>query len=190
VAKVVTDSGTSADAFSSATGTLALAVSAVCQECYASVLGEEIQVLRQRVSGFERLEPPGLRRAGDHNEQRASPNEEGGAVASRTLVNRALDHLHQRFMDPDLSLGAVAAALECSPNHLTQRFTKLVGQHMRGYLVALRVDRACHELLGTDLSIKRIAVESGFRDATVFSRTFRQNVGVSPSAYRRIFAGR
>jgi AraC-like DNA-binding protein len=152
VAKVVVDNGTSADAFSSATGTLALALSTVCQECYALVLWEELQALRQRVSGFERLEPPGLRRTGDHNEQRASPNEGGGAVASRTIVDRALAHLHQRFMDPDLSLGAVAAALECSPNHLTQRFTKLVGQHMHGYIVALRVDRACRELLGTDLA--------------------------------------
>jgi AraC-like DNA-binding protein len=190
VAKVVVDSGTSADAFSSATGTLALAVSTVCQECYTLVLWEELQALRQRVSGFEWLEPPGLRRTGDHNEQRASPNEEAGAVASRTIVDRALAHLHQRFMDPDLSLGTVAAALECSPNYLTQRFTQLVGQRMRSYIVALRVDLACRELLATDLPIKRIALESGFRDTAGLSRVFHRQVGVSPSEYRRIFAGR
>lgn len=190
VAKVVVDSGTSADAFSSATATLALAVSSVCQESHASVLWEELQALRQRVSGFQRLESPGARRAGDSNERTPSPDEEGGAVDSGTIVDRALDHLHQRFMDPNLSLAAVAAALECNPNYLTQRFTQLVGQHMRGYIVALRVDRACRELLGTDLPIKRIALESGFRDAAGLSRAFHRQVGVSPSEYRRIFAGR
>jgi AraC-like DNA-binding protein len=61
---------------------------------------------------------------------------------------------------------------------------------MRGYIVALRVDRACRELLGTDLPIKRIALESGFRDAAGLSRVFHRQVGVSPSEYRRIFAGR
>jgi AraC-like DNA-binding protein len=51
------------------------------------------------------------------------------------------------------------------------------------------VDHACRRLLGTDLPIKRIALESGFRDAAGLSRAFRRQVGVSPSAYRRIFTG-
>jgi AraC-like DNA-binding protein len=190
VAKLVADSNTSADAFSSATATLALAVSSVCQESYTSVLWEELQALRKRVASFHRLESPGARRASDPDEWTESPDEEGGAVDSGTIVDRALDYLHQRFVDPDVSLAAVAAALECSPNYLTQRFTQLVGQRMHGYLVALRVGRACRELLGTYLPIKRIALESGFRDAAGLSRVFRREVGVSPTEYRRVFAGR
>jgi AraC-like DNA-binding protein len=186
VAKLVVDSGTSADAFSSATGTLALAVSAVCQESYASVLWEELQALRQRVSGFQRLESPVVRRAGDPKERMESPDEDGGAVDSGTIVDRALDHLHQHFMNPDLSLAAVAAASKCNPNYLTQRFTQLVGQHMRGYIAALRVDHACRRLLGTDLPIKRIALESGFRDAAGLSRAFRRQ---EPSSNRRVVNG-
>jgi AraC-like DNA-binding protein len=184
------DSGTSADTFSSATATLALTVSSVCQESYTSVLWEELQALRQRVSGFQRLASPGARHAGDPDERKASPDEAGGAVDSGTMVDRALDHLHQRFMDPELSLAVIAAALECNPNYLTQRFTQLVGQHMRGYIIALRVDLACRKLLGTDLPIKRIALESGFRDTARLSRAFHRQIGVSPSEYRRIFAGR
>jgi AraC-like DNA-binding protein len=186
VAKVVVDGGMPADAFSSATATLALAVSAVCQEAHTAVLWEELQALRQRVSGFQRFES----RAGGPNERTASAAEEGGAVDGGTIVHRALDHLHQHFMDPDLSLAAVAAASKCSPNYLTQRFTETVGQRMRAYIVALRVDRACRQLLGTDLPIKRIALESGFRDAAAMSRAFCRQLGVSPSEYRRIFAGR
>ena len=86
---------------------------------------------------------------------------------------------------------AVAAgALNSNSNDLTQRFTQIVGQRMHGYIVALRVDRACRELLSTDLPIKRIALESGLRETSGLSRVFRRQVGVSPSEYRRIFGGR
>jgi len=190
VAKVVVDGGTSADAFSSATGTLALAVSLVCQESYASVMWEELQDLRRRVSGFHRLESPGARRASDPGGATPSPGEDGEVVDGGTIVDRALDHIHRHFMDPDLCLAAVADAVACNPNYLTQRFTRVVGQRMRVYIVALRVARACRALLESDLPIKRIALESGFRDAPGLSRAFHRQVGVSPSEYRRIFIGR
>jgi AraC-like DNA-binding protein len=190
VAKVVVDGSTSADAFSSATATLALAVSSVCQESHASVLWDELYALRQRVTGFQRLESQRVPTAGNTDPRTASPVDEGGVVDSRTIVDQALDYLHQHFIDADLSLRVVAEALECSPSYLTHRFTKLVGQRMRSYIVTLRVDRACHELLSNDLPIKQIALESGFRDAARLSRVFRRHVGVSPSEYRRIFAGR
>jgi len=190
VAKVVVDDGTSPDTFSSATATLALTVSSVCQESYALILWDELQALRRRLSGFQRLESPNARRAGDPNERTALPDEARGAVDNGTILDRALEHLHQHFVDPDLSLGAVAAALRCNPNYLTERFTQLVGQRMHDYILALRVDRARRELLGTDLPIKRIALESGFRDPAGLSRTFLRQVGVSPSEYRRIFGRR
>jgi AraC-like DNA-binding protein len=190
VAKVVVDSGTSADAFSSATATLALAVSSVCQESHVSVLSDELQALRQRVDGFKRLESGGARSAGDTDERAATPGEEGNAIDSSTLVQLALDYLHEHYLDAELSLEAVAAALNSNASYLTQRFTTIVGQRMRGYIVALRVDHACRKLLNTDLPIKQIALESGFRDSGGLSRLFHRHVGVSPSEYRRIFAGR
>ena len=61
---------------------------------------------------------------------------------------------------------------------------------MHAYIISLRIDRASRELLNTDFSIKRIALESGFRDSSALSRVFHRQVGVSPSEYRRIFAGR
>jgi len=190
VAKLVVDRRMSSDAFSSATGTLALAVASACQESYASVLWEELQALRQRVSAFQRLASPGVRSLGTPPERTGSPDEETNIVDGGTIVDRALDHLHQCFTDPDLSRAAVASALNCSPNYLTQRFTQVVGQQLHDYIVTLRVERVCRLLLGTDLPIKQIALESGFRDTAALSHAFHRQVGVSPSEYRRIFAGR
>ena len=61
---------------------------------------------------------------------------------------------------------------------------------MHGYIIGLRVERASRKLLDTDLPVKRIAVDSGFGDAGHLVRAFHRHVGVSPSQYRRIFAGR
>jgi AraC-like DNA-binding protein len=187
VATVAADSDTSAETFASATVILALAVSSACQTSYAAALWEELQALRQRVRALQRLRSPSDRRAPDPGECTPSADRRG-VVGDGSIVERALDFLQRRFTEPDLSLGTVAAALECSPNYLTQCFTRVVGQRMRGYLIALRLDRVCRELRGTELPIKRIALESGFRNAATLSRTFRRELGVSPSEYRCIFA--
>ena len=40
-------------------------------------------------------------------------------------------------------------------------------------------------LLSTTLPVTEIAVRTGFRDATYFDRFFKEQVGVSPGAFRR-----
>jgi AraC family transcriptional regulator len=169
---------------------LALAVSAVCQEAHASVLWDELRALRQRISGFQRLGSHGIPPAREANRQTVSPDKDGNGTDRGTIVDRALDYLRRHYTDANLSLTAVAAALGCNANYLTERFTQLVGQRMHSYIVSLRVDRAGRELLRTDLPIKQIALESGFQDPSGLSRVFHRQVGVSPSEYRRIFAGR
>ena len=66
---------------------------------------------------------------------------------------------------------------------------EIVGERMHVSLVGLRVDQACRLLLDTDLAVKEIAHASGFREQGQLGRAFRRRVGVSPTEYRRIFAG-
>ncbi|MNL82542.1 Transcriptional activator NphR [compost metagenome] len=52
-----------------------------------------------------------------------------------------------------------------------------------------RIDRVKQQLAETDLPLTSVAAETGFADAAHFSRVFRQQVGVSPSAWRRANGG-
>jgi AraC-like DNA-binding protein len=104
-------------------------------------------------------------------------------------VDEALDYLERHHHEPGLSLQAVAAFVGCNGRYLTHLFTQAVGQRMRGYLVGLRVERVCRELLRADRPIKKIALDAGFRDAGQLARAFHRHVGVTPGAYRRIFGG-
>ena len=66
-----------------------------------------------------------------------------------------------------------------------RRFTQLAGASPHEYHLAARVGQA-KELLGaTDVPIKQIAMQLGYRDVGFFSRQFAQLAGVPPGAYRR-----
>ena len=66
-----------------------------------------------------------------------------------------------------------------------RRFTQLAGLSPHEYHLSARVGQA-KELLGaTDVPIKQIATQLGYRDVGFFSRQFAQLAGVPPGAYRR-----
>ncbi|MEO0586838.1 MAG: helix-turn-helix transcriptional regulator, partial [Planctomycetota bacterium] len=56
------------------------------------------------------------------------------------------------------------------------------------YLRERRVTAAATMLRSSDASIETIASETGFGDRSYFSRAFKQVLGVSPGAYRRVEA--
>ncbi|MGZ8631551.1 MAG: helix-turn-helix domain-containing protein, partial [Actinomycetota bacterium] len=49
----------------------------------------------------------------------------------------------------------------------------------------LRIDRAQQLLRETELTVTQICHRVGFNSLSHFTTTFRQHIGVSPSAYRR-----
>jgi AraC-like DNA-binding protein len=53
------------------------------------------------------------------------------------------------------------------------------------YLVDLRLEGARVALAGTGGQIQRIADSAGYRNASDFSRAFRQRYGIGPREYRR-----
>ena len=82
----------------------------------------------------------------------------------------------QNLRDPELSIGAVAAAMKLSPDHLCRLFrsepvplSRLIWQQR---LEACRRDLADPRL--SERSVSEIAYSWGFNDATHFSRSFRE----------------
>jgi AraC-like DNA-binding protein len=59
-----------------------------------------------------------------------------------------------------------------------------MGENLSSYLNRLRIEKASHMLLDTDLSLSDIAGSCGFEDQSWFSKTFKAFTGVSPGKYR------
>ncbi|HQE93088.1 MAG TPA: helix-turn-helix domain-containing protein [Anaerolineae bacterium] len=100
------------------------------------------------------------------------------------LVKRILAYFHQNYDRPILRR-EVAQAVGVSENHLTRIFGRELGLSPWDYLNRYRIKQAKELLLRTSDSITAVALRVGFDDPAYFSRVFRKQVGISPSAFRQ-----
>jgi AraC-like DNA-binding protein len=103
---------------------------------------------------------------------------------AQRLARQAMAYIHERYTDP-ISRADLAQHVALSDDYLTFCFRKEFGVTPIAYLNRYRVNQAKHLLSNTHKSITEIALEVGFSDSGYFSRIFRREVGVSPTAYRQ-----
>jgi AraC family transcriptional regulator len=90
----------------------------------------------------------------------------------------------QANLDHDLSLAALGARIDLSPQHLQRVFKAAIGETPKAYVTRLRVERAAFCLLAHESQVAAVARECGFQGPETFIRAFRRRFGVSPRAYR------
>jgi AraC-like DNA-binding protein len=96
---------------------------------------------------------------------------------------RARDAMDRAYAEP-LDVPAVAAVAHMSEAHFIRSFRAVFGETPHRYLQRRRVERSMFLLRETDRSVTDICLDVGFSSLGTFSRTFRDIVGESPSAYR------
>ena len=89
----------------------------------------------------------------------------------------------------DISLSAVAKAVNTSSFYFCKIFRKVTGINFTDYVARLRIERAKNLLLNPNLRISEIAYEVGFQSLTHFNRVFKRILGQSPTEYRGQVAG-
>jgi AraC-like DNA-binding protein len=96
---------------------------------------------------------------------------------------RARDAMDRAYAEP-LDIPAVAAVAHVSEAHFIRSFRAVFGETPHRYLQRRRVERSMFLLRETDRSITDVCLDVGFTSLGTFSRTFRDIVGMTPSAYR------
>lgn len=84
----------------------------------------------------------------------------------------------------DLSLQALAAALNVNASYLSARFKRETGQTVTAYVNGKRIKQAKHLLKTTNLQIQTVAQYCGVDDLQYFSKLFKKHTGSTPKAYR------
>jgi len=98
-------------------------------------------------------------------------------------VNRALKSIPERLGEStNVSLKTLAAIAGLSPSRFMHVFTESVGVPLRPYILSLRLQRACSELMA-GATITSAACNAGFSDAAHLNRTFRKMLGMTPSDF-------
>jgi len=115
-----------------------------------------------------------------------------GVVARRSTDFFAIDNelIRQalRYIDAHLhrsvSVDDVANSLLISRRKLTSEFRKHLNRTVAGEVQRLRIERVKRELLDTELTVKEIAVRSGFASLRTLNDAFVRVVGCAPRDYR------
>jgi AraC-like DNA-binding protein len=111
---------------------------------------------------------------------RETPADRSSRVSSGgPVVEKAIEFLHSRFSD-NLSLSDVAAAVSCSPFHMSRLFRLTRRDTFVRYFTRMRVEAAKALLRSDQYSVKEIGAMVGLNDPTYFARCSRNSKGRLP----------
>lgn len=119
--------------------------------------------------------------------QPAPSRSDPGFETPRTPLSivESADCLIRECNGKKLTVAGIARALGISRRQLNGAFRREVGVPVKEYQIRVRIEKALTLLLETDLPIKVIASETGYRSLDHFYRDFRRLTGLTPCEYRR-----
>ncbi|HRB71604.1 helix-turn-helix transcriptional regulator [Flavobacterium sp. WV_118_3] len=92
--------------------------------------------------------------------------------------------LHEDTLQ-DLSLSQLSALLGIHPVHISRYFPKYFGCSLGNYIRKLKVEKSLALLPDKHTPLTSIALDSGFSDQSHFIRCFKENMGITPLAFRK-----
>ncbi|KQV13765.1 helix-turn-helix transcriptional regulator [Kitasatospora sp. Root107] len=103
----------------------------------------------------------------------------------QAAVERAIATMWDRYEEP-LSLDDIADTAILSKFYFSRVFRTLTGTSPGRFLSAIRLHKAKHLLLRTELSVTDISYQVGYNSLGTFTSRFTRSVGLSPGRYRTL----
>ena len=110
----------------------------------------------------------------------ATENEKGGGNG---FVEKAIVDFHQSYHLP-INVNEYAKSLNISSCWFIRCFKRYTGKTPQQYINEIRINKAKELLYSSSFTCNEIAHSIGYLDPLYFSRSFKQEVGLSPMAYR------
>ena len=102
---------------------------------------------------------------------------------SMSVVETAKEYIQNNY-SKDISLDDVSRTVNISPYYFSKIFKEETGEGFVEYLTGIRIEKAKELLNTTEYSIKEICSMVGYADPNYFSRSFKKNVGVTPTEHK------
>lgn len=100
-------------------------------------------------------------------------------------LNVILSHIDTYLTEP-LDPQKLADLVNISVSHLHRTFITQLGEPPVGYIRRLRLERAGHKLRMGAVDIGAVALAAGYGNHNAFSKAFKQQFGMLPSAFRAL----
>lgn len=98
-------------------------------------------------------------------------------------VLTAIDHIEKHYRE-NITPESVAERFHISLSYLQHLFVSLKGEGIATVIRKKRLQSACELLVGTNRSVRDIALSCGFFDTDYFSVVFKRVYGITPLKYR------
>lgn len=108
-------------------------------------------------------------------------------LPSKTLYDKRM-HILDRLLDcgyhKDLSLDQLADEMKVSRRQLNRIIKRHYATTFKRRVTDLKLERAKEMLLGTEMSIEKIAEEAGYASTSYFCKRFKERTGITPTQFR------
>ncbi len=111
-----------------------------------------------------------------------------GPVSSKedVFIKEIQEIILQNLSDETFGITELCRALQVSRAQLHNKLKALTGRSASHYIRSIRIHKSKEMLINNPkLNISEIAFETGFSNLNYFSRIFREEIGSSPSKYRK-----
>ncbi len=107
---------------------------------------------------------------------------------SKSLIYRILMFIQQNY-GKNCTLDDLSKSTGYDYSYLSRYFKRIVGMSFNDYVNSVRISHACYLLTNTDYNILSVCTECGFKSLRSLNRNFKEQLGESPSEYRRARIG-
>lgn len=116
------------------------------------------------------------------NEHQNAPRKEP-ALHSTEKMTPVLTYITEHYKEIT-RLEEIATKFYISTPHLCRVFKKHTGMTIAHYINHVKIQHACELLVQTNMTITEIALECGFNSSMYFCKTFKTQIGCTPSEFR------
>ncbi len=99
-------------------------------------------------------------------------------------IDRAVEYIKTNY-NQNINMAVVSNEVSMNYTFFSETFKEVKGESFVDYLKKVRISMAKQLLRTSCLQITRIATSVGFNDEKHFSKTFKTEVGCTPSEYRK-----
>ena len=106
------------------------------------------------------------------------------------MLKNILEYINSNYQNSSLTLSSIAERFWVNPSYLSRYFKTYMGINIVQYIRSMRIFYAKSLLQSSDMSIAEVAEKVGVKSASHFSKIFENEVGESPSKFRKSYFDR
>jgi two-component system response regulator YesN len=106
------------------------------------------------------------------------------ASTGNQTVDRIISYIQENYQK-DIYLDLLADIFKMSPIYLSKIFKDYSGINFSDFLNQFRLKKARDFLKQSDIKVKDLSAQIGFKNVNTFIKAFKKNFGISPGEYRK-----